>query len=131
MAWVSICAIPAGLWAGAFIPVLAKASGDTTIRLPQYGNMTSVRERPSEINSSGPTLRNEKGFFTYSPGTLSQGLLSNCLSSETTINGAPRQYARYDNSKFTYLGRSFGVGASVGLVDDHILNDTLATGYTY
>ncbi|PQE23106.1 hypothetical protein CJF32_00004492 [Rutstroemia sp. NJR-2017a WRK4] len=131
VAWVAICAIPAGLWAGAITPVVTKTSRETSIQVPQYGNMTSVREWPSEIDSSGPALRNEKGFFTYSPGVLFQGLLSNCLSSATTTNGAPRQHARYDNSKFIYLGRSFGVGGSVGLMDDHILNNTLATGYTY
>jgi hypothetical protein len=131
VAWVGICAIPAGLWAGAITPVVIKTSRDTSIQLPQYGNMTSVREWPSEIDSSGPALRNEKGFFTYSPGVLFQGLLTNCLSSATTTNGVPRQHARYDSSKFIYLGRSYGVGGSVGLVDDHILNDTLATGYTY
>jgi hypothetical protein len=131
VAWVSICAIPAALWAGAITPVMIHASRDTTIRLPQFGNMTSVREWPSEIDSSGPSLRNEKGFFTYSPGVLFQGLLSNSLSTATTTNGAQRQHARYDNSKFVYLGRSFGAGASVGLLDDHILNDSLATGYIY
>ncbi|RAL58479.1 hypothetical protein DID88_005183 [Monilinia fructigena] len=93
--------------------------------------MTSVREWPSEINLSGPTLRTDKGFFTYSPAMAYQGLLSQSISTATTMDGSPRQHAKYDNSKFSYIGRSFGVGASVGLADDYIFDRSIVNGYKF
>ncbi|ESZ93556.1 hypothetical protein SBOR_6039 [Sclerotinia borealis F-4128] len=125
------CAVPCPLWAGAVTPVDTHFFRPSMVLLPQYANMTSVREWPSEIHSSGPTLRNDRGLFTYSPAMAYQGLLSQSLSTATTMDGSPRQHAKYDNSKFQYIGRSFGVGASIGLADDHILDNSIVTGYTF
>jgi hypothetical protein len=125
------CAIPGALWAGAISPVSTIITTSATLNVPQYSKMTNVKEWPSEIDRSGPSLRNQKGFFTYSPAVLYQGLLTQALSTGTTTDGSVRQHAKYDNSNFFYVGRSFGTGASVGLVDDHILENLLATSYTY
>ena len=126
-----ICAVPGALWAGAISPVSTTITNSTTLNLPQYTNMSNIREWPSEIDSSGPALRNQKGFFTYSPGVLFQGLLTQALSTATTVDGSDRQHAKYDNSNFLYVRRSFGIGASVGLTDDHILVHPLAMSYNY
>lgn len=126
-----LCTLPSALWAGSLTPVSTVSSHFTTIQIPQFFNMTSIREWPSQVSESGPSLRNEKGFFTYSPGILYQGLLSQSLSTATTLDGSLRQHPKYDNSKFTYLGRSYGAGASVGLSDDAILKNAFATGYTF
>ncbi|CAD6441235.1 e6025a55-6e3b-4031-9693-cce8beea2fad [Sclerotinia trifoliorum] len=125
------CAVPCPLWAGAITPVDTHSSRPASILIPQYSNMNSVREWPSEINSSGPTLRSDKGFFTYSPAMAYQGLLSQSISTATTMDGSARQHGKYDNSKFVYIGRSFGVGASVGLADDRIFGKSISTGYTF
>ncbi|TEY87374.1 hypothetical protein BOTCAL_0003g00550 [Botryotinia calthae] len=125
------CAIPSALWAGAITPINASKSIPTTVTIPQYSNMTSVKEWPSEIDADGPQYRTEKGYFTYSPAMHYLGLLSQSLSTATTMDGSPRQHAKFDNSKYLYVGRSYGIGASVGLVDDEILGNTIATGYTF
>ncbi|TGO83357.1 hypothetical protein BPOR_0659g00010 [Botrytis porri] len=131
MLFAFACAVPCPLWAGAITPVDTHSSRPASILLPQYSNMSSVREWPSEINSSGPTLRSDRGFFTYSPAMAYQGLLSQSISTATTMDGSPRQHAKYDNSKFMYVGRSFGIGASVGLSDDYIFDTSIVTGYTF
>jgi hypothetical protein len=46
-----------------------------------------------------------------------------CLFSE--------QHAKNDFSRFTYSGRSYGVGASVDLTDDNIALDLLITQYSF
>ncbi|TGO29924.1 hypothetical protein BPAE_0009g00190 [Botrytis paeoniae] len=131
MLFAFACAVPCPLWAGAITPVNTHSSRPASIQLPQYSNMTSVREWPSEINSSGPTLRSDKGFFTYSPAMAYQGLLSQSISTATSMDGSPRQHPKYDNSKFMYVGRSFGVGASVGLADGYVFDTSIVTGCTF
>jgi hypothetical protein len=49
----------------------------------------------------------------------------------TTPDGSVRKHGKIDNSRFTYYGRSYGVGASAGLVDDDILGNELGTAYSY
>ncbi|KAI9650392.1 hypothetical protein NHQ30_000406 [Ciborinia camelliae] len=131
LTFTSICAVPSALWAGAITPIDTSKVQQTTVILSQYSNMTSVREWPSEINADGPQFRTEKGFFTYSPAMHYLGLLSQSLSTATTMDGSPRQHVKFDNSKFLYVGRSYGIGASVGLADDDILSDSIAMGYTF
>ncbi|KAF7889153.1 hypothetical protein EAF00_009453 [Botryotinia globosa] len=126
-----VCAIPSALWAGAITPIGSSKSRPTTVVIPQYSNMTLVKEWPSEIDADGPQFRTEKGFFTYSPAMHYLGLLSQSLSTATTMDGSLRQHAKFDNSKYLYVGRSYGIGASVGLADDEILGDTIAAGYAY
>jgi hypothetical protein len=124
-------AIPAAIWTGALTPVITSEELLTTTRIPQYSNMSLLKEWPSEIGRSGPSLRNTKGFFTYSIGVQYADLLTQTLSTATTIDGSPRHHIKFDNSDFLYVGRSFGVGSSVGLIDDTILNNPLAQSYRY
>jgi hypothetical protein len=91
--------------------------------------MTSVEEYGSEIDQTGPSLQDTKGSFSYSVGTHFQGLLLSSAASATTVDNSTRHHSKMDNSQYTYAGRSYGIGASVGLVDDSILNNDLATAY--
>ena len=129
--FIFTCAIPAALWAGAISPVSTITTASITLDVPQYSKLSNVKEWPSEVNSSGPRLRNEKGLFTYSPGVQYAELLTQALSTATTLDGSARQHVKYDNSNFVYVGRSFGAGASVGLADSMVQGDSLATSYRY
>ncbi|KAL7896622.1 hypothetical protein HDV63DRAFT_68476 [Trichoderma sp. SZMC 28014] len=40
-------------------------------------------------------------------------------------------HEKLDRSKFTYIGRSYDIGSSIGLVDDEILSNNLALGYAF
>ncbi|OQU97849.1 hypothetical protein CLAIMM_03728 [Cladophialophora immunda] len=129
--YLGVAAVPSAIWAGSLTPVATSTSHATTVRIPQYSNLSLVREWPSEIGSSGPFLRNTKGFFTYSIGIEYVGQLTQSLTTGTTTDGSARHHIKYDNSNFLYIGRSFGVDSSVGLVDDDILRNPLAQSYHF
>jgi hypothetical protein len=61
------------------------------------------------------------GTFSFSPVRDRFGFLLNDGASASTQNTTITPlYKKNDNSNFTYYRRSYGVGASVGLVDKHI-----------
>ena len=125
--------IPAALWAGAITPVLVvtQASSPALILVPQYQNSSNIREYPSEVDSEGPLLRSTNGVFGYSPGMRLLGSLLASGASATTVDGGVRQHAKLDNTRFTYYGRSYGVGASVGLADESVAKNSLAKSYSF
>ena len=125
--------IPAALWAGAItpVPVVTHASSPTSMPAPQYQNSSNVREYPSEVDLEGPLLRSTKGVFGYSPGMRLLGSLLASAASATTVDGGVRQHAKLDNTRYTYYGRSYGVGASVGLADESIAENSLAKIYFF
>lgn len=129
--YILVTAIPSAIWAGALTPIATTITIGATLDLPSYQNTTSIKEWPSEINSQGPSLRNSKGRFSYSVGMQFQGSLLLSASSATPTNDSTRQHEKLDNSRFTYFGRSFGVGSSVGLLDDALLANELLQGYSY
>lgn len=45
-------------------------------------------------------------------------------------DGRPRNHSKLDNPNWEYIGRSFGVGSSVGQSDDHIADDRVLN-YNY
>lgn len=125
--------VPSALWAGAITPTLVetKASTLASLPIPGFQDSTMIREWPSEINSSGPLLRNTRGLFSFSPGVRMLGSLLSSAASATTVDGGIRQHPKFDNTRYTYNGRSYGVGSSVGLVDDSITGNPLAMSYVY
>jgi hypothetical protein len=129
--FVTLTATPSAIWAGALTPVATTINSETTIALPAYTNATNIKEWPSEIGQQGPIVRSPKGLFSFSPGIQMQGNLLASASSATTVDGSVRQHIKLDNSQFIYIGRSFGVGSSVGLLDDSGLMSDYAVGYTY
>lgn len=129
--YVLVTAIPSAIWAGALTPVATTVAISATLDLPSYQNTSSIKEWPSEIDRQGPRVRNSKGRFSYSVGMQLQGSLLLSASSATPINGSIRQHGKLDNSRFTYFGRSYGVGSSVGLSDDALLANRLLQAYSY
>ncbi|KAF2803174.1 uncharacterized protein BDZ99DRAFT_468510 [Mytilinidion resinicola] len=123
--------IPSALWAGAITPILTTDATVATLQLPSYSNVSLIKEYPSEIRQGGPTLRTTQGYFTYNVGTQLVGDILSSGASATTLDKSVRQHSKLDNTQFSYLGRSYGVGSSVGLGDENIRALELATGYTY
>lgn len=76
------------------------------------------RVDPSEINDHGPVLRSRKGVFSFAVGMQMKGSLLASAASATTVDGSVGRHAKLDSSGLTYIGRSYGVGSSVGLLDD-------------
>ena len=125
--------IPAALWAGAITPVLVvtQASSPASIAVPQYQDSSNIREYPTEVGLEGPLLRSKQGIFGYSPGMRLLGSLLASGSSASTVDGGVRRHAKLDNTRFTYYGRSYGAGASVGLADESVAKNSLAESYSF
>ena len=59
------------------------------------------------------------------------GSLAASAASATTVDGGVRQHTEFDNTRYTYNGRSYGIGASAGLADSSIMDDPLALSYMF
>ena len=59
------------------------------------------------------------------------GSLLASAASATPVDGGIWQHPKLDNTRYTYNGRSYGVGASVGLADSPITKNTLTLSYMY
>lgn len=131
LCFVLVTYIPAALWAGAISPVNIITTQQGNVTIPQYRNISLIQEYPSEYNSSGPQERNVKGAFAYNVGINLEGPLLFSASTATTIDSSPRKHLKLDNTGFTYIGRSYGVGSSAGLGDNGITGNPLSTAYSF
>lgn len=125
--------LPAAFWAGAMTPVSTTISIQQPLLVPSYKNISLIRSYPAEAESSdaSPFVRNVNGFFTYHAGVhFSDRILSDAASA-TSSNNSVRQHAKFDDTGYKYLGRSYGMGAATGLGDSTITSNTLATQYEY
>lgn len=130
-AFVALTMIMSALWAAALTPVQLSEDVDQAVIVPSWDNDSLVKEYPSEVGKEGATVQNLKGRFSYSVGNQLLGSLLASASSATIIDGSPRIHEKLDKSKFTYIGRSYGIGSSVGLADEGILDNNLALGYAF
>lgn len=124
---------PSALWNPAISPqpVIVDRVGEVTI--PSYSNTSFIHEYPSEFGASitPQDVRVAKGVFSYRVGISQQGAILSSASGATTVDGSERKHNKLDNTGFVYVGRSYGVGASVGLTDNTILNNNYAQNYSY
>lgn len=68
------------------------------------------------------------------PGAFESRMLGSLMASAasaTTVDGGIRQHSKFDNTRYTYNGRSCGVGASLGLADGDVTDNLLALSYVY
>ena len=125
--------VPSALWAGAIMPTLIVNQAPTLGFLPnpQFQNSRMIREWPSEIGSSGLLLRTPKELFSLAPGVRMLGSLLASAASATPVDGGIWQHPKLDHTRYTYNGRSYGVGPSVGLADGPVTENKLALSYIY
>lgn len=132
--------LPGALWAGALTPVVTAtsftshpapaSSGCSYLSIPQYSNASHKYWTNIPWLSHWDSLRNAQGMFTYSPNYELQGRILNLAASATSRDNTTQKHAKIDNTQFSYEGRSFGVGSSVGLVDV-LLNNSSTLSYNY
>jgi hypothetical protein len=123
LAFFALNLLPAALWAGAITPVTASQTTTDTIPLPLYKNV-------SWLQAASPPVKNEaQGIFTFNPGWYIQGLMLNSAASASSRTGGSVTHPKLDNTQYSYINRSYGVGASVGLTDGSLVDRT--TAYTY
>lgn len=128
--FIAICITPSALWAGALTPISVSVLQSGEILLPTYSNM-SLLQYNSTQRLGLPSFQSTKGTFAYNVGEFFLGPLLYSASTATTVDGSVRQHAKLDFSRFSFMGRSYGIGSSVGLLDDNILQNPLATQYTF
>ncbi|GKZ64551.1 hypothetical protein AnigIFM50267_005618 [Aspergillus niger] len=130
----NLSAVLSALWTGALTPTSTTTTANTTILIPSYANRSFIKEYPSQIDTTGPSLRTSLGYFTYSVGV---GLLTSLVSSASTaspLTGSlrARSHAKLDSTGYSYSGRSYGVGSPVGLADENVTSSyPYAANYTY
>ena len=124
-----LVAVPAAIWAGALAPVATSATYPSSLPLPQYS--AASRDYWADLDFTKRMLSKWIGsMFTYSPNFDLQGLLLNDAASATSVGPSYRIHRKLDNSGYSYARRSFGIAASVGLID-RTINSTELLGYRF
>ena len=128
--------IPAALWAGALTPVYVPmtAKGPFWIKVPTWSNATQDmwwRNWYDYVYQGGTTLQTELGIFSYAVHTSRYGYLLNDVSAASTLDGKHPTFTKSDNTNYTYSGRSYGAGSSVGLNDSSLTQEPHIVAYSY
>ncbi|KAK1977753.1 hypothetical protein LZ30DRAFT_247406 [Colletotrichum cereale] len=131
IAFCTMGPILSAIWVGAMTPVGSTILVQESIVVPSYKNTTLIKEYPSEISQSGPSITTKQGLFTYSVGIKLLGSLIASGASSTTPDGSVRRHPKIDNTQYIYEGRSYGVGSSIGIGDMAISNRSSATVYQF
>ncbi|KAJ7161778.1 hypothetical protein C8R43DRAFT_1233401 [Mycena crocata] len=107
--------LPATLWAAVLAPIPSESTTMGALRLASYPPDPSGE---SWNGSSGPVVRNEKRIFSWQPALarVLHGPIFNTASTAPSVDRI-RVHDKNDNTQQSYVGRSYGVGASVGLED--------------
>ena len=123
--FVTITLLPGALWAGAITPVSSLKTSTRPMQLPGWENTTTLENNYHSQLPNSYEPNTEEGLFTYKPEF---DLQSTILGQAAQVS-VGRPHAKLDNSGYAYRGRSFGVGASIGLMD-HAFRTTIQS-YKY
>ncbi|KAJ5271767.1 hypothetical protein N7524_005036 [Penicillium chrysogenum] len=127
----NLSAIISALWTGALTPANAIGIQHSTVSIPDWSNISLIKEYPSEIDKNGLSIREAKGYFTYSVGMGLLGPLLSSMNSASPTDGGVRNHPKMDNTRYNYHGRSHGIGASAGLSDDNLVAIPHVRNYTF
>ena len=115
--FVAASFIPAALWAGAITPISIMQRVPSTISTSFYQPDPSSRYWN---NSWAPFRANvnytDVGSFSYSPGVASSGLILKNAAAARSMFDTTVGHFKNDLTQYFYETRSYGVGASPGLV---------------
>ena len=125
-----LAVVPASLWAGAITPVAVVITRPASVLVPSYADTTMLVYNWTQ-RSGLPAAQTARGLFTFNVGERHQGRLLESASTASPVDGRPLVHQKLDNTGFSYVGRSYGVGMSAGLMDDTIALNPFATGYSY
>ncbi|KAI9166358.1 Pantothenate transporter liz1 [Paramyrothecium foliicola] len=124
------CLVPNALWTGAFTPVDIVLTSSESIVTPRYSEATQAQWNQPWYDTR--TVTNIHGKFTYGPTRSRFGSFSNDGSTASSIKqGVPVFVTKADNSNYTYYGRSYGVGAAVGIFDNEFKSSQTILSYTF
>ena len=101
---------PGAIWAGAISPRISTTTVDRHIQIPDYTHY----ERETYQNF---VIQNVNGAFTNVPSDV-VGLLLNSAQRASNLDapdGIESSHAKLDNTGYTFYGRNYGAGSTVGL----------------
>ena len=132
--------LPGALWAGTLSPLfVSKIQERENQTVPAFTERTRLNwdsqfqvrgPRVWNVNDNCTVINDARGLVPSCPVPTLQGLLLLSASSATTLDGRPRKHSKLDNPKWEYIGRSFGIGSSVGQLNERIFDDRLLR-YSY
>lgn len=117
---------PAAIWVGAITPIETTALHHTTVSTSVYSSdpLGEFWNYTYGVTDNNVTY-NDFGSFTYSPITHRSGQLLNTAAAAVATNSTTNKHSKNDLTQYTYLNRSYGVGAAAGLtilpgIDKHV-----------
>lgn len=125
--------VPGAIWAGALTPVVTSIHSSSTpqLEVPKYGPASAHIWGHLTWVAPEQSKHMPNGIFSYSPNYDLLGLILTQAASASNIGNATQPIIRkLDNTRYSYVGRSYGVGSSVGLVDESFAQNT-TQGYKY
>ncbi len=108
LAFTTVELIPAALWAGALTPIIVSREGTHAMLIAHWAD-TNESTIPNVVD-----LVRSHGRSSWPPINLA-GLMLNSAGGASEINNDHR-HPKLDRTGFWYRSRSYGMGASVGLV---------------
>lgn len=95
--------------------MIANVSSVQQIEIAKWSNLTYGVVVPSGLASETLTNITAQGTFTYRPELTLQGLILDNARQASSPDGNATSQSKMDNINYRYIGRSYGVGSSVGL----------------
>jgi hypothetical protein len=139
MIFAILAAGPSALWTGVLTPIVTTTWDNSTSRnipVPVFSmdkyDSTRYWNRYQSLtnNESDPPIRNDRGVFTYA---IAKNLLGPLMFSASIASSgnATWTHQKIDQTRYSYVGRSYGTGSSIGLLDDDYTQGNLVQGYTF
>ncbi|KAF9690551.1 hypothetical protein EKO04_011304 [Ascochyta lentis] len=138
LAFLVLNSVPAVLWAGALTPAFTYSlTTNISLSVPSggpNGDYAYLRPNLFLTNPIGDECWNttqSNGTFTNCLKSLQTGNLLRSVATASSPDDRPRVHGKWDNTRFQFVGRSFGVGAAAGLTDRHIAALPNVQQYSY
>lgn len=125
--------LPAVGWVAALSPNPTTALLDINITVPNYApdpeglywNASWTPWSPATVQYVG------HHSVSFNPGAAITNALFNSLATATSNGSEPRIHEKGDGTTYNFVGRSYGVGASIGLANISSPVSSPYSGYTY
>jgi len=122
---------PSALWAASITPIITTSSSSGTMDVAHFDQDSA--KYWGGVDGVCDLKTNVLGTFSNCPGLRTPNGLLATISTASTPTGAIRNHTKNDNTQFAYIGRSYGMGSSVGLVPLQPIEESppLVERYTY
>ncbi|UPK95916.1 hypothetical protein LCI18_006851 [Fusarium solani-melongenae] len=122
--WVAVLSTLQVWWTGALTPEPSLREISRRIEIPYFSEDPDRKDWNRTLNADREDIiRAAEGSFSYSPIYTILGSILDAAAAATAADNATQITPKLDNTRYQYVNRSYGVGASVGF-DRDIENQT-------